>query len=179
MVNLVQFLFTNVQVISVKLQSTYFWSCIHIVLSQGKSLQICKILLRSCPSRQSQIRNNTEENAKFPITSVDLMCFPLVLCFNTETESVGDTDNYSWQCQVVLYFHSITGKRHLHGPVYLSLRLLPLICQIGLFWWSASGQFFSTESPLCGGLIEWNTFITILKYSSRSFIKIYDIKLDK
>lgn len=142
MVNLVQFLFPNLQIICVKLQSTYFWSCIHIVLSQGKSLQICKILLRSCTSRQSQVRNNREENAEFPIASVGLICFPLVLCFNTETESVGDTDDYSWQWQVVLYFHSITGKRDLHGPVYSFLRLLPLICQIGLFWWSGSAQFF-------------------------------------
>ena len=58
-------------------------------------MQISEILLRHCTSRQSQRRNNTEENVKFPIASVGLICFPLVLCFNAETESVGDTDNYS------------------------------------------------------------------------------------
>ena len=143
MVNLVQFLFPNLQIICVKLQSTYFRSCIHVVLSQGKSMQISEILLRHCTSRQSQRRNNTEENVKFPIASVGLICFPLVLFFNAETESVGDTDNYSWQWQVALYFHSITGKRDLHGPVYPFLRLLPLICQIGFLWWSTSvDQFF-------------------------------------
>lgn len=74
-----------------------------------------------------------EENGKISIASVVLISCPLVLCFNTETESVANTDHCGWQWR---------GKETFPGQSIPLLRLLSLIHQISLSRGTASDQLF-------------------------------------
>lgn len=79
------------------------------------------------------VANKMEENGKFSIASVVLISCPLVLCFNTETESVANTDHCGWQWR---------GKRDLPRAVYPTSQITISDSSNQPFSGTASDQLF-------------------------------------